>query len=376
MGFGRFLSYKNLWQVALACCVLFLSNPSGLMGQDSSKLVIGAEGHHGFVIIHSRDVRSVKNSYPSTGNLNINWQNIAKSTWNRCHCYPRTGFSLAYQDFDNQAVLGQGVTFSGYLEPFFRLGESWAFAFKSAVGLSYLNNPYDPKSNPENQSYSVRLNGFLRVNTSINYRLSPHWQVALAANYNHISNGGIKKPNKGINYPTAGISLDYQPKTWRLPDFKESRGEVLPGNRHNGEVSVFLGTQERQTKDQKQRHWNYGVEAFYNYQLTPLHQLRIGANWIHNNAVRGIVKADPNTSMTFHKYQRINLLAGHAFSLGQFRFSALGGFYIYRPYENESDWFQRYSLTYALKPPFHVGVGLKAHAHRADFLDVRVSYRF
>lgn len=366
----------RLGRLMLACGFVCIASLETLYGQDSSKLVFGAEGHHGFIIIHSRDVRSVKNSYPFTGNLNINWQTLDKKNWNLCRCYPRTGFALAYQDFDNVTVLGQGITTAGYLEPSFRLSESWSFAFQSAVGLSYLNNPHDAQTNPENRSYSVKLNGFLKINTAINYRLTPHWQLSVAANYNHISNGSIKKPNKGINYPTASLSLDYQPQVWQLPDFRQSKAKVAPEDRHNGELNVFLGTKERENKEGTVRHWNYGLEGFYNYQLTPIHQLRAGANWIYNNAIKSVVQADPDVDLTFGKYQRINFLGGHGFSLGKFRFSTHAGVYLFRSYEKEDAWFQRYSLTYALLKPFHAGIGLKAHAHQADFLDVRFSYRF
>ena len=35
--------------------------------------------------------------------------------------------------------------------------------------------------------------------------------LTASGNYNHISNGGLKQPNKGINYPTLALGLDYIP---------------------------------------------------------------------------------------------------------------------------------------------------------------------
>ncbi len=355
----------------------FLLSSSYASGQDSSKRVWGLEGHRGFIIVHSPEVEEAsKDANPATVNLSLSWQSLRKSTWDLCQCYPRTGFAIAFQNFDNPGDLGQGLTVSGFMEPLFHLGGQWAFTFKSEVGLSYLNKPYDPKTNPENQSYSVRFNGFLRLSTGINYRLNPHWQISMAANYNHISNGGIKKPNKGINFPTASLGLAYQPDRWQFPDFNRSNAKVSQENRHSGEINIFTGTKERNKKTIKERFWNYGIEGFYNYQLTPLHQLRMGGNWIYNNAIKSLVENDPNEQVRFDKYQRVNVLTGHAFSLGRFRFSTLAGFYVIRQYKAEPNWFQRYSLTYALKSPFHIGIGLKSHAEVADFLDARISYRF
>jgi Lipid A 3-O-deacylase (PagL). len=362
----------TLLAVAWLCLVL-----TPVCGQDSSKRVWGAEGHIGFILVHSPEVEEAsKDANPVTANLSINWQNLRKETWDLCQCYPRSGFALAYQAFDNPGDLGQGITGSGYLEPVFRLSEGWAFSFQGEVGLSYLNKPYDAETNPQNQSYSVRVNGFLSLRTTLNYRLSPHWQLQVAANYNHISNGSIEQPNKGINYPTATIGVDYQPGQWVLPDYQKADRQVSPTARHQGEVNIRLGTKERQAGDENARYWNYGLEGFYNHQLTPIHQLRVGGAWVLNNAVRATIKEDPEVKLAFKEYQRLNALAGHAFSLGQFRFSTLAGLYVYRPYEDEPPWYQQYSLTYQLQQPWHAGVALKSHANKADFLDIRLSYRF
>lgn len=364
-------------QFALLLLLGGLTGIPVVKGQDSSKLLYGVEGHTGFIIVHSPDVEEAsKDANPKTVNLNINWQNLRKSTWDICQCYPRTGFALAYQEFDNPGDLGQGLTGSGYIEPLFRLGDRLAFSFQGEIGLSYLNKPYDEATNPENQSYSIRLNAFLSVNTVLNYRLSPHWQVSLAGNYNHISNGSIKQPNKGINFPTVSVGIDYQPETWRLPNYKRSNREIKPQDKHIGEFNIFLGTKEREADDGDKRYWNYGLEGFYNHQLTPIHQLRVGGSWIVNNAVRSVIREDGDENLKTWKYQRFNALFGHAFALGKFRFSTLAGIYVFRPYAIEPDWYQRYSLTYKISNSWHTGVALKSHSNVADYLDIRLSYRF
>lgn len=341
---------------------------------NDNKPVIGIEGHQGFIIIHSRSIREVKNSFPYGIGLNINWQDLGEDAWKTCHCYPRTGLDVSYFNFDNRAVLGHGYVFSGFVEPFFQLSKNWALSFKANCGLGYLTNPHDPVDNPDNQSYSVHVNGFLQVNLGINYKITPQWQIALSANYNHISNGGIEKPNKGINYPTVGLGIDYFLSSKDYPDRKKTDSKIPEEQKNQWEINSFLGTKELNNEEES-RHWNYGVQAFYNRKLSHLHALRLGGEWVFNNAVKQEM-IDQNESISFWQYQRGNILFGHAFLLGKFRFSEQIGAYLYRPYGDEDVLYQRYSLTYQITNSLHTGIGFKAHRHVADFLDVRMSWRF
>jgi len=300
---------------------------------------------------------------------------VGKKAWQTCHCYPRAGFGLSFYDFDNQAILGRGYVLNGYIEPFFRLGEKWHLGMKATAGLGYLTNPYNPETNTANQSYSVAINGFLQLNLGAYYRLADQWRIFTNVNYKHISNGGIEKPNKGINYPTAGLGVEYLLKDKDLPKRQKMSKEIPDSSAHEFELNGFLGSKELNNGDNK-RHWNYGLQFFYNYQLTPLHVLRFGGEWVINNAVKRQIREDKGTETGNLRHHRGNLLAGHAFSLGRFRFSEQLGLYLYRPYGQEDVVYQRYSLTYKLTKNLHTGIGFKSHRHVADFLDMRISLRF
>ena len=80
--------------------------------------------HYGFVIIHSREIRAVKNSYPIGTEFNFNWKKIDKKSWELCHCYPKVGVLLSFFDFDNKKILGYGLNVAGFIEPFFQLDKN------------------------------------------------------------------------------------------------------------------------------------------------------------------------------------------------------------------------------------------------------------
>ena len=77
------------------------------------------------------------------------------------------------------------------------------------MGLSYLNNPYDKDTNPENLTYSIGLNSYFTGNLNMYYKLNSNLHSSLSLCMNHNSNGGVDKPNLGINYPSASLGIYY-----------------------------------------------------------------------------------------------------------------------------------------------------------------------
>ena len=168
----------------------------------------------GTVFAHSEDVENTRGAMPFGIDLSYRLQDNSRKTWNLCKCIPLHWFSLGYTDFDTQ-LLGKNLTASYSLEPWYWLGERLFFAYRARIGLSYLTSPYDRIDNPGNQSYSGKIGGYLALGAGLTYFMSETITITPELLYQHISNGAIKLPNKGINWPTASIHLAYrQGKTY------------------------------------------------------------------------------------------------------------------------------------------------------------------
>jgi hypothetical protein len=89
-------------------------------------------------------------------------QRADQATWDLCNCFPRRGLLLSYYDY-NTPILGKGLHAAYFLEPLYKLNNKYIFSFRGAAGLSYLTHPYDPQENPENNSYSTTVNGYLLI---------------------------------------------------------------------------------------------------------------------------------------------------------------------------------------------------------------------
>lgn len=341
-------------------------------GSKKYPFVIGLQSHYGSILIHSQAVRQIQNSYPLGLEIDISWHKNKEQQWNNCHCYPRIGLAINYFYYDNPEVLGNGIAAVYYVEPFFRAHKKLSFSVRAGMGITYLTNPYDEVTNPTNQSYSTPVNAFQTLNLALNYKLNKKVNLNLSANYNHLSNGGVKVPNKGINFPSAGLGFDYifnpQPFLKRTKKTFKDTGE----RKQRLGVDV-LGFLKSYRSGEATTHLIWGGSVNYSYQIGKISALTTGAELIINGVVReelrrkGIQSKSP---------ARVGLLLGHEFLMGRYRFSTQMGIYAYRPYrDNNHDLlYQRYKLTYTFSNGLYIGGSLKAHRHVADYMDFRLGY--
>lgn len=359
------------------CCPLLIpavgaqpSSPEegGSPASDTLGTAVYFEGrlHYGFIIIHSRDIRAIEDSYPWGFEVDFGKYTASQAVWDRCNCNLRRGWSLGFWDFDNRQVLGAGVTGQYFIEPEFRVSKKLRFSVRGAMGLSYQNRPHDPVTNPENLSYSTRIAFPLTVGITARKKLSPHWQVHLSGRYNHISNGSIRQPNKGINWPTLAAGLSYSPhpiadtprekKPWRSLGPPQRRKDITAigsfdktGNR----VLTGIG----------------GAEVKYSAQVARLSALTIATEW----GVHGSYPLREGGERSFSGQLLGGIATGHEFLLGKFIFSQQFGFYLHKPPNEPRDVYQRYGLVYRATEHWGTGIGFKAHGHVADFIDLRIT---
>ena len=367
-------SSRSLLYVIMRCFLIIgfvLLSMTVKPSQDSLKpaIALGVRPQYGFVILHSRDIRPIGQSYPRGLSVDVSWHRISEKAYSSCLCFPRIGVSTTFWDFDNPDVLGYGVTSVFFLEPFFGATRKTSFSIRSGFGLAYASRPHDKIQNPDNLSYSTRLSFALMLAANLNYRLNNRIMLSVSANYNHISNGGMKEPNKGINYPTASIGLDYylsdhlKFRKYSSPDWRQTAGKR---NKYHFWAS---GTAKQVSGSGEQKRYPVvGLNARFARQVSRINAINFGFDFLSDGAHREEIQR--NGFVKDHK--KAGLLVGNEFLLGRFNFSQQFGIYVHDPYNRNTSVYQRYGLDYQVVPKLFAGIGLKAHGHVADFLDLRI----
>ncbi|MFD2247832.1 acyloxyacyl hydrolase [Pontibacter ruber] len=330
---------------------------------------LGLYGYYGFIIPHSEDIRSISDSNPWGVALELSFHFTDSAAWQYLQAYPRLGATFAFYNFDNPDVLGNAFAFILYVEPFLAAHKKFNFSFRLGAGLAYLNNVYDPVTNPDNLFYSTKISFPLVANLLGNYRLNEHLLLRAGGTYNHMSNGGIRQPNKGINFPSATLGIDYALQMASFPRRQPPKASTLPRTRHY--LFALLGTLKDRKDIPSDKLPLVGATAYASQKISRLSALTAGAEWVADYTLKEELK-DQGEEKDF---QRGALLAGHEFQIGRFRFSQQLGVYVYAPEPARDPVYQRWGLEYHTSGKVFAGINLKAHRHVADFLDVRVGLK-
>lgn len=333
---------------------------------------VGLGMQYGTIFAHSEEVQNTRGARPIGLEAIFSWQRNDAPMYALCNCYPRQGLLLAYYDYDVE-VLGKSGTAAYFLEPTYRITDRVLFSFKGAGGFSYLTNPHDSETNPGNQSYSRPFSAYLLVGIGAWVQLTDQWWLNPTLNYQHVSNGGTQQPNKGINWPTAGFAVSYQPDS--RPWYTGTRTTEKFWRNYSPRYDVaLLGTMRRGYDEdgERVRYALGGLALQAGKQVGRISMLTLGAEAYHDEELEADLRKEGLDASPV----KAGALLGHEFLLGRFQFSQRLGVYLFDQTPYYDSIFHRWGLQYRLSSHFSAGFNLLAHRHVVEFVDLRLVYTF
>lgn len=293
----------------------------------------------------------------------------SRKAWEACNCFAKTGFYANYYQLGNPPVLGQTAGAGIFFEPLIGYRHRLYGSVRTSLGISYLSRYFNAETNPTNQFVSLPVSTMIAARAALHYRLTPNWQSVLSVQFGHISNGGTKQPNNGLNLPTIGIGAVYSPAQDELPA-GFSRGTPIRFNRWFARATAFGSIRiisrfdpyagKDLFKDKESiatKMW--GADLVGGFRLSRQHALSVGVQYIADGYLKTLMQAQPD-----FQYRQASVLAGYEFWYGRFTVQAhyawnfiSPGFNFYVRHYHE---FQRYSLSYRLKSGLTFGVGVRA----------------
>ncbi len=333
-------------------------------------LLLGTRFNYGFIIAHTKAIEKAAASNPVGIQADLSWHFNSEKAYSHCNCLPRLGLSAYYWDYQNEAILGKAATILAFAEPFFNINRRVNFSIRPGIGLAYMTNPYDSINNPYNLAYSTHIGYSLLLNFTTYVMLTEQIIMNMSFNYNHISNGGVKVPNKGLNYPTLSLGLDYSFKALRFDQFNKNKGDHYP-RRNRIIIAGFLGFKGLLLDDK-----TYNVYGLYSKYL-----IQVGRNsYLAEGMEFNIDQTKVKISEIYHDVDKndryiVALSSGYEHSLGKFSLTFDLGVYLRNPDQGKDIVFQRYGARMHVYKGGFIGINLRAHRHHAEFFDIRVGVR-
>jgi len=325
----------------------------------------GLQAHYGFIIPHTSAIEAASHSKPY--GLEISFGRLSSSfeSWKVFHHYNMSGIQLGYFNFQNPSVTGCAYTLTFFTEPVLSRGEKWIFSVKAGAGFSWQTKLYDYRTDSLNKFFSTHISFPIYLSARFKYRLSPRTFFTLSGNYNHISNGAMKVPNMGMNFPTLSIGVEQFFRSF--PEFDEKY--TSEGNSRISEHYILFQVLAGYKSVWGEPTRTAGLSARYTWKLRTFYALNGGAEMIFDGGVRKMVEIQ---SMNVD-YKRFAITAGQDFFLGKISFTQYLGVYLYSPYKARQPVYQKYELAYRMKD-FLAGVYLKAHTSEAELFGFSLNY--
>ena len=359
---------------SIVILVLFINS---IYASDTASIVysLGLKIHYGNILPHAKDLWEFGVYNPYGAQIDFGWYRDIEKSWEQCKCHSKIGLSLIWFNFGYPEVLGNSYNPIFYYEPLLSYKKKFYTSLKAGFGPSFLDNPYHEINNPENEFFSSWLSYILLLHLNFKYRITPQFEVNLSACYNHISNGGMKQPNRGINFPSFNIGFDYQFKTYDLSDRSSKDSKDYKKEKIRTDIAIYGTAKAINARDEYKEKILpvYGIYGSVSKRLSRMNAIVGGAEWVSDGYVKELmIRREENID-----HHNASVIIGHELLIGKIIFSQNLCFYVYNPYESEDDvLYQRYSLRYQLTDHLFTGFTLKAHRHVAHIFDVRFGVCF
>jgi hypothetical protein len=349
--------------------ILFLIN-SSVHSQETKTgkhFFTGFQSHYGFIIPHTAAIEPVSHTSPYGFELSFNRLHTSYEKWKIFRRYTISGLQLGYFNFQNPDIVGKSYVLSIFTEPIILARNRYVFSVKAGGGASWQTRIHDPVNDSLNKFFSTRISFPLYLSAKLKYRIAQNTLLTLSGCYNHISNGAVRLPNYGINFPTVSLGVEYFPKPF--PELNHNY-TAEQSSRSADRYFMFQGLTGYKIVYGEPT-WSFGISARFTRHLRTFYALNAGAELLFDGGVRRMIVIEDRQIDD----KRFSVTAGQDLLFGKVVFTQYLGIYFYTPYKPMSPVYQKYELSYRFMPNFQTGIYLLAYGGDADLFGLAVSYR-
>ncbi|MBS1680408.1 MAG: acyloxyacyl hydrolase [Bacteroidetes bacterium] len=338
--------------------------------KDSVIYSFGAKWQYASIWTNRTILQPFTQSHPQSFQFDLGVLKNTNQAWNNCGCYSQNGLSVSYTDFNN-SKLGHAFTIAAFTQPLLYNSNRFQLSIRGSAGLAFVNKLYDSISNKDNIFFSASSSFYLGLGLNFSFRISNHLQAISSLQFNHISNGGKRDPNEGMNFPAVNVVVNYVVN----PTMLNKRPNQKFTDKSWSLALHTFGTQRSVPATwvwPAATRWVLGVNVGLIKRLGRMNGVGVGGEF-YNDGIKEVLQQRSN--------QRIQTQTGavsiqHYLFFGKLLFGQQAAWFVTPKTGYQKKFYQRYFLEYAIKKNWYLGVSLKAHGDHSDFLALSTGYLF
>lgn len=286
------------------------------------------------------------------------------------------------------------VAYASIRRAFFRSRSGWSADYTFSNGIGYNTHIYNRFTNVDNVLLGSRLSVYFNVAFALNYRYR-QYEFFAGPEFHHLSNGGMVRPNKGINKAGVGAGVRYYlqpyesiPMQRQYSPFKEKKMYLNIAYRSGIRASQGEWLYDANNyiwKDNDVENIKYGKDGyrmcFYHvlsadvmYRYARRYASGIGLDALYEPYNRNVEIQNPEADRSDLTKWTLGIAAKHEVFFRRLSMKMALGWYLSRPFNKyshtteEYPYYERIGLRYnlpLLDNSISVGYDIYAHLTKA-----------
>ncbi len=361
--------------------------------QDSIKrnpLLFSASAEYGSILPTNVQLTYYDNLRYAGYSAQVLKRTTGKKDWEKLFNYPQYGIGVYAFDFLDNKKMGSPFAVYAIYSSKIKEWNKLKWYYSANLGISFNSNPFDYDAAYYNTSVGSKTNMYISLGTGLYYEIGKHFDIGLNLKFNHLSNGAMKIPNKGLNAVAPQFSLVYYPE--RVNPVKDKNISSKIKKYNTWEVSVFGGKKNvfyRGDNRDDIRLYDgfdysvYGAEAFYMRQYSAKSAYGLGLGVTKDEQYNHTMYVQDSVLYQKKRFSKdhvlLSVIPTYRLMIDRLYINVGLGYYVTkknRKYDN-SALFQRLSLQYQITDRFFASFGINAYdLHVANYLEWKLGYTF
>lgn len=173
-----------------------------------SNIQVDLRTSYAFLICHHHEMNVFRAHFP-VFEMSVQQSTYGDRTWHQLLNYPAVGVAFMYCGVGLSPEIGNIFALYPYMSFNFLKSKKNMLNARLGVGMGYATKCYDRETNPKNNFLGSHFNAAFSINLEYSRVLSERWQLSFYSGLKHLSNGGIRCPNNGINIFEGGASARF-----------------------------------------------------------------------------------------------------------------------------------------------------------------------
>lgn len=375
-------AYKAALSVVFMMTLLFVfMNDVSAKGNDTirkSNIQIELRASYAFMICHHSEMNKFRSHFP-VFEVSVQQTTFGAKKWHQLLNYPAIGATLFYTNVGGFKEIGNLFGIYPYMSFNFLKSQKNMLNARLGVGIGYATNKWDAKTNPQNTFLGSHVNALFSINLEYSRVLSERWQLSFYTGMEHMSNGGARCPNNGINLWQAGLNARYfikEPKK-RLPPQTIDNEQYNSWNKKN--ISYYFAFLYS-IKDIDEymgygRRWSvYNLQFYAMKRVTQMSKFGVGLDLVYDETDIEILKIKeiPFAPIQILK-PGINVAYELVLETTSFMFNV--GYHVGGKELCEGRVYQKLNLKQSISKHIYLTFGLTTHYGWADYIGFGIGFK-